>query len=95
MKKIPDFILFSAIICLSIPVMGSVQASGKHQIDLREPFPLQLRYPVGKILHYRLRRHSNIFHMDGTKFGEQSAVAYFTRQRIENTEDGQIQEKFT
>lgn len=95
MKKMPDFIFFSAIICLSITVMGSVQTSNEHQMDLREPVPLQLRYPVGKIFHYRLRRHSDIFRMDGTKFGAQRAVAYFTRQRIENTKDGQIQEKFT
>ena len=67
----------------------------EYQIDLKKPIPLKLRYPIGKIFHYRLNRHSDIFRMDGKKFGEQRAVAYFTRQRIENTEYGQIQEKFT
>lgn len=95
MKKMPDFILFSIIICLCIPVTGAVLISGEHQIDLGEPIPLKLRYPVGETLYYRLLRHSDFFRMEGTKFGEHTVIAYFTRTRIENARDGQIREKFT
>jgi hypothetical protein len=94
-KKKPDIILFSIIICLCILVIRADAVIVEYQIDLEKPIPLKLRYPIGKALHYRLIRHSDIFLMDGNKSGEQNAVAYFTRKRVGNTREGQIQEKFT
>ena len=95
MKKMFEFILILVIICLCFSAPNAVAISNDHQIDLETPISLKLRYPIGETLHYRLLRHSDFYRMDGNKFGEHTAIAYFTRTRIENSEDGQVQEKFT
>jgi|GEM_PF-1211814 len=61
---------------------------------LKEPLPLKLRYKVGEILHYRLYRHNNHFKMDGSNNGEFKALAYYTRTRLENDNQGKVREKF-
>jgi hypothetical protein len=77
----------------SVPIAASISID--HQIDLDKPISLKLRYPIGETLHYRLVRHSDFFRMNGSKFGEHEVVAYFTRERMEDSEDGNVQEKFT
>lgn len=57
--------------------------------------PLKLRYRVGDQLFYRLTRLNNNFRIDGTKAGEQRVVAYFTRVRLPDDDQGRVQERFT
>lgn len=61
---------------------------------LKKPLPLKLRYKVGETLHYRLYRHNNHFKMDGSNAGEFKALAYYTRTRVENDNQGKVREKF-
>ena len=90
-----EFVLVCLIILLCVPLPNVMAISNDSQIDLDKPIPLKLRYPVGETLYYRLLRHSEFFRMEGKKFGEHKVIAYFTRKRIEDSEDGHVQEKFT
>ncbi len=63
--------------------------------SLREPLPLKLRYKIGETLYYRLVRNNTYFQMEGSKFGELKAIAYFLRTRMENDNQGRTQENFT
>jgi hypothetical protein len=91
----PDFALLLIVIGLFFLAQNVSATSDDRQIDLEKPIPLKLRYPIGETLHYRLLRNSDFFRMDGNKFGQHTVIAYFTRERIENTVEGQAQEKFT
>jgi hypothetical protein len=94
MKKMSGVILLIFIfVCLFV---SNVAATSEDlQIDLGKPISLKLRYPIEETLHYRMLRHSDFFRMDGSKFGEHTVIAYFTRTRIENAADGKVQENFT
>lgn len=95
MNKKPQLIIFSIIFFWIIPASARVVVNDEHQVDLGKSIPLKLRYPVGETLHYRIRRHSDFFRLSGTKFGEHTVVAYFTRARLENSSGGQVREKLT
>jgi hypothetical protein len=68
---------------------------GPDAISLTEALPLSLRYKVGETLHYRLSRRSTFFAMDGSKFGEHKALAYFIRTRLDDDSQGRVLERFT
>ncbi|KPJ59220.1 MAG: hypothetical protein AMJ46_11990 [Latescibacteria bacterium DG_63] len=92
-----------SLVCILVLILmiaslsGAAKVSGENweSISLRDPVPLNLRYEIGETIHYRLLRHSTLFQMDGTKFGEQKALAYFIRTRLENDSLGRAQEQFT
>jgi len=75
-------------------VLPADSCAGEDPLSVRGPLPLKLRYDVGETLYYRLVRHTTLFAMDGSRFGEQEAVAYFTRTRLENDSQGRAREKF-
>ncbi|UCG51704.1 MAG: hypothetical protein JSW58_16215 [Candidatus Latescibacterota bacterium] len=88
--------------CLVMLVAGLVMfpsaansSDDTHEISLLEPVPLRLRYEPGETLCYRLRRHTEFFQTDGTKFGEQKALALFERTRVEDDHEGRVRERFT
>jgi len=74
--------------------LGLCLENGENKVSLQEPLPLKLRYRIGETLYYRLIRQNINFKMDGSKFGEFKAIAYFTRTRIKNDSEGRIREKF-
>ncbi len=80
---------------LSLPAMEARSGIREQGISLKTPLPLEPRYKVGEALRYRLLRCSTFFRMDGTKFGENKAIAYFTRTRLQDDAGGRIREKFT
>jgi hypothetical protein len=80
---------------LFVLLAGASPQAADHKISLGEPVPLRLRYPTGETIHYKLLRHSIFFQMDGTRFGEHRAAAYFTRTRLPDDSAGRIQERFT
>ena len=89
-------IIFVVVVNIVVPpVTAAVSGTNMDRISLREPIPLKLRYSVGETLYYRLLRHSDLFQMDGSKFGEHKAVAYYTRTRLENDSLGRVTERFT
>lgn len=93
-KFIVIFILiFIALLLIALLVLCADE--NENRVSLREPLPLKLRYKVRETLYYRLVRQNINFKMDGTKFGELKAIAYFTRTRIKNDSEGRIREKFT
>lgn len=82
-------------VALSVHTAVASPEPADHNISLEEPVPLRLRYPAGETIYYRLLRHSIFFQMDGTRFGEHRASAYFTRTRLPDDSAGRIQERFT
>ena len=96
MNKKFILILILVLVALFLMVLLGLCANGNEsKIHLRKPLPLKLRYKVGETLHYRLIRQNINFKMDGTKFGELKAIAYYTRTRIKNDSEGRVREKFT
>lgn len=75
-------------------IIATSSEMNQDKVSLKEPLPLKLRYKVGETLYYRLIRHNINFKMDGLKFGELKAIAYFTRTRVENDNQGRVKEKF-
>jgi len=93
-KKITVILLLLSVLFLTAFLVYCSEES-QNKVSLQEPLPLKLRYRIGETLHYRLIRHNINFKMDGSKFGEMKAVAYFTRTRVESDSQGRIREKFT
>ncbi len=75
--------------------LGLCLENGETKVSLQEPLPLKLRYKIGETLYYRLIRQNINFKMDGSKFGEFKAIAYFTRTRVKDDSEGRVREKFT
>jgi len=95
MGKRSVFIVGAVIILLIPPVMSEASDDAFGTASLGDPLQLNLRYPVGTTLYYRLLRHSDMFNMDGSKFGQHEAIAYFSRTRLEDDERGRVGERFT
>ena len=94
-KKLLLFFALSASLLLVLFIEIGYPKEGLDKISLEKPLPLSFRYKVGETLYYRLVRQNNQFKLDGTKAGEFRAVAYFTRTRIEDDNQGRVREKFT
>ena len=93
-KMTSSLALFVSFVIVFIVTIESSENYGD-KISLGEPLPLKLRYRIGETLRYRLIRHNTNFKMDGSKFGELKAVAYFTRTRVKNDNQGGVREEFT
>lgn len=93
-KIIVSLALFVGFVIVLITITESSTNYGL-KVSLGKPLPLKLRYESGETLYYRLIRRNTDFKMDGSKFGELKAVAYFTRTRVENDNQGGVREEFT
>jgi len=80
---------------LLLMVISEASKGNSRTFEVAEPVPLKLRYQVGKTLYYRLVRHTTMYGMDGSKFGEHRALAYFTRTRLQDDSQGRVTEDFT
>jgi len=86
-------LLISTLGFISACASGRAPASAPAgPVALSAPLPLQLRYPVGTTLRYRLVRHNVNFRMNGTKAGEQRMESYFVRTRLADDARGRVQE---
>jgi hypothetical protein len=94
-KRIVAILIFTTVVLLLHSVLIQASTADSDKISLRKPLPLGLRYKIGETLHYRLERQNLSFKTDGSKFGEMKALAYFTRTRLPDDEQGRVKEKFT
>lgn len=94
MKAGSLLIAAAATIAASLCLFPAESGAGEASFSLRESVPLALRYDIGEILYYRLVRRTTLFRVDGSRFGEQKALGYFTRTRLENDSRGRVRERF-
>jgi hypothetical protein len=87
-------ILFVGVLVL-YNFLSSESNIEEEKISVPEVLPLKLRYKVGETLYYCLVRENFNFKLDGRKSGGMKAVAYFTRTRLDDDNQGRVNEKFS